>query len=176
MNPFRYLVGELRRKSDLQEELESHLNMAIADRKARGESPASARREALREFGNPALIADVTRKHWGWIRLEHITQDLRYAARQLRRTPGFTVSALLTLMLAIGANTAIFSLAYALLLRNLPVAQPEELVHVQLNMRAQMGQGKWLPTSDLSGGFFDVVAAEQKVFSGLCAWEKLSLI
>jgi len=175
MNPFRSLLGTLRRKSDLQEELESHLKMAIADRVARGESPASARREALHEFGNLALIADVTREHWGWIRLEHIAQDLRYAARQLRRTPGFTVSALLTLMLAIGANTAIFSLAYALLLRNLPVAQPEELVQVQLNMRAQMGQGKWLPTSDLSGGFFDVVAAEQKVFSGLCAWENAQL-
>jgi predicted permease len=175
MNPLRYLTRVLRSKSDLQEELESHLNMAIADRLARGESPTRARREALREFGNAALIADVTREHWGWVRLEHIVQDTRYAARQLRKTPAFTVSALLTLMLAIGANTAIFSLAYALLLKNLPVAQPEKLVQVQLNMRAQAGQGKWAPTPNLSGGFFDVVAAEQKVFSGVCGWDIVHL-
>jgi hypothetical protein len=74
MNPFRSLWNALRRKDDLSEELESHLRMAIADRIARGQSPADARREAKREFGNVPLIADVTRERWGWLRLENLLQ------------------------------------------------------------------------------------------------------
>lgn len=117
-----------RRKTDLREEIESHLKMATADRVARGESPAEARRAALREFGNVPLIADVTRERWGWLRLERLTQDLRFAMRQLRRTPAFTITVLLTLALGIGANTAIFTLVNSILLRNLPVADPKMLV------------------------------------------------
>jgi hypothetical protein len=74
MNPFRSLWNALRRKDDLSEELESHLRMAIADRIARGQSPADARREVKREFGNVPLIADVTRERWGWLRLENLLQ------------------------------------------------------------------------------------------------------
>ena len=120
----------LRRKSDLAEEFDSHLQMAIADRMARGQSPAEARASALREFGNVPMIADVTREQWGWLRLELLAQDIRYALRQLRRTPGFTVTVLLTLALGIGANSAIFTLVNAILLRNLPVTDPKNLIRV----------------------------------------------
>jgi hypothetical protein len=71
----RWLIQALGRKAELSEELESHLRMDVADRVARGESPAEARRAAMREFGNMPLIADVTREHWGWLRLEHLLQD-----------------------------------------------------------------------------------------------------
>lgn len=84
----------------------------------------------MREFGNLPLIADVTRERWGWLRLERLMQDLRYAVRQLRRTPGFTITVLLTLALGIGANAAIFTLVNAVLLKDLPVADPKTLVHV----------------------------------------------
>jgi macrolide transport system ATP-binding/permease protein len=119
-----------RRKADLREEIESHLKMATADRVARGESPAEARGAAMREFGNVPLIADVTREHWGWLRLERLTQDLRFAVRQLRRTPAFTMTVLLTLALGIGANAAIFTLVNAVLLKDLPVADPKTLLHL----------------------------------------------
>jgi macrolide transport system ATP-binding/permease protein len=120
----------LRRKADLRDEIQSHLNMATADRIACGESPETARRAAMREFGNVPLIADVTRERWGWLRLERLMQDLRFALRQLRRTPAFTCTVLLTLALGIGANAAIFTLVNSVLLRNLPVADPKTLVHL----------------------------------------------
>jgi macrolide transport system ATP-binding/permease protein len=119
-----------RRKTDLKEEIESHLKMATADRVARGQSPLIARREAMREFGNLPLVAEVTRERWGWLRLERLTQDLRFAVRQLRRTPAFTTTVLLTLALGIGANAAIFTLVNAVLLKDLPVADPKMLLHV----------------------------------------------
>ena len=76
------------------------------------------------------MIADVTREQWGWLRLELLVQDIRYALRQLRRTPGFTVTVLLTLALGIGANSAIFTLVNAILLRNLPVTDPKSLIRI----------------------------------------------
>ncbi|MGO4518486.1 ADOP family duplicated permease [Terriglobus sp. 2YAB30_2] len=126
MRLFRFL----RRKSDLTEELESHLKMAIAERVARGQSPEEARRAALHEFGNVPMIADVTRSQWGWLRLEQWLQDVRYALRQLRKEPGFTLTVVITLALGIGANTAIFTLVQGILLRSLPVSDPSRLYRV----------------------------------------------
>lgn len=120
----------LQRKSDLTEELESHLNMAVADRIARGESPAEARKSAMREFGNVPMVADVTRDQWGWLRLELLIQDVRYAARQLRLAPGFTLIVAMTLALGVGANTAIFTLLHGILLRSLPVNDPSKLYRI----------------------------------------------
>lgn len=126
MRLFRFL----RRKSDLTEEIESHLKMAIADRVARGQSPEDARRSAMQEFGNVPLIADATRDQWGWLRLELLMQDVRYALRQLRKEPGFTLTVVITLALGIGANVAIFTLVHGILLRSLPVNDPSRLYRI----------------------------------------------
>ncbi|MGB6192457.1 MAG: ABC transporter permease [Terracidiphilus sp.] len=117
-------------KESLSEELETHLQMAIAERVARGEEPAQARAAALREFGNLPLIEDVTRARWGWLWLENLLNDTRYALRQLRRAPAFTVTALLTLAFGIGANLGVFQLLYAVILAELPVPHPEEVVRI----------------------------------------------
>ena len=119
-----------RRKSDLAEEIETHLKMATADRTERGESPADARASAMREFGNVPLVAEITHDQWGWLRLELLMYDIRYALRQLRKTPGFTLTVVITLALGIGANTAIFTLVHGILLSSLPVNDPSLLYRI----------------------------------------------
>src|ERR1017187_8314029 len=82
------------------------------------------------QFASVPLVADVTHERWGWLRLERLVQDLRFAVRQLRRTPAFTTTVLLTLSLGIGANAAIFTLVNAVLMKDLPVADPKTLMHL----------------------------------------------
>jgi hypothetical protein len=119
-----------KRKAELDEEIQAHLQMDIQNRKDRGEFPEQARAAALREFGNIALIEDVTREAWGWVWLERLGQDLKYAFRQLRRSPVFTITVIATLTLGLGATAALFTVVDHVLLRPLPYEDSRQLVTI----------------------------------------------
>jgi len=127
---FIALFRRRRAEQELDAELQEFLDLAIEDKMRTGMSRESATRAARMELGSAPSVKDHVRDV-GWENIvETSWQDVRYAARTLRRSPGFTVVAVLSLALGIGANTAIFSLIDTLMLRSLPVSHPEQLVEV----------------------------------------------
>ena len=126
-----FLMRFAKRKAELDEEIQAHLEMDIQARRERGESAERARAAAMRELGNVALIEDVTREMWGWVWLERVGQDLRYAIRQLRRSPVFMVTVVATLALGLGATAAMFTVVDRVLLRPLPYEDSRQLVEIK---------------------------------------------
>ncbi|HXO18878.1 MAG TPA: ABC transporter permease [Thermoanaerobaculia bacterium] len=163
----RSLFRQASVEAELHRELGFHLEQQIEENVAAGMSPAEARYAALRAMGGLTQIAeecrDMRRTRW----MENLLQDLRYAARTLRLSPAFTAVAVLSLALGIGANTAIFSLIDALLLRRLPVSEPQGLV--ALGNPARTGS---LSEGSVRGDLFSVpmyreLRDRNRVFSGL---------
>jgi predicted permease len=152
-----------RREDELEEEIQSHLEMAARDRIERGETPDKAHGEARREFGNVSLVKDATRAIWGWMWVEQFAQDLRYGLRMLRRSPGFTAVAVLSLALGIGANSAVFSLIDALLLKHLPVKEPEQLYLIAHTGERGVSEANNFP-------LFEQMRDHSQSFSGLIAF------
>jgi predicted permease len=145
---------------DLTEEMSLHLEERIEQLQREGLTPREARRQARIAFGNLTLVQERSREVWRWPTLESIGSDIRLALRQLRRSPGFTLAAVLTLALAIGANAVVFSILNAFLLRPLDVAQPERLYQLQHGYEASAYQSypDYLDLRNLNRSFDSLVA------------------
>ena len=162
-----------RRAQRLDDEIQFHLEQQIAENISTGMTPKEARSAAMRTFGSPTFLKQETRDTWGWTWLEQIASDLRYGARMLRKNPGFTAVAVLTLALGIGANAAIFTVINAVMLRALPVHHPEELVTVGNPARVH-SWGTGTPRTDsFSYPLYREVRDNNQVFSSVLASSNL---
>jgi predicted permease len=148
--------------AEIDEELRFHIDARIADNTAAGMSAEEARSDALRRFGGAAAALEKSRDANMFVWLETALQDLRYAVRGFRKNPAFTATAVLSLALGIGANTAIFGLIDALMLRWLPVRDPQELLQLKL-VQARQRKGS---EASLSYTIVKALAAQEGIFAG----------
>src|SRR5438128_12106320 len=167
---FGGLFRKQRRDRDFSAEMDSHLQMHIEDNLRAGMSPAEARRQALIKLGGIEQTKESVRDGRSLPILETLLQDTRYGVRMLRKNPGFTAVAVLTLALGIGANTAIFSVVHAVLLKPLPYGNPDQLYNVfQAKPQEGVGGTGW------SYANFTELREQNRVFSEMAGSQQHQL-
>ena len=157
------------REQDLERELRSHVEAEAEEQRGRGADEEEARYAARRALGNTTLVSEDVREAWGWMWLERLAQDVRFGLRTLRKNPSFTITAVLSLALGIGANAAIFGMIDALVLRALPVSKPSELVQVMWNISGSQ-------SASFSYPVVQALAGHKELFSGVCGFSGNSLL
>ncbi len=153
MNFFR------RRQSRLQQEIEAHIAFEIEENLEVGMSPEEARHAAMKKFGSPQLTVERSREIWGLVWLERLLQDLRYALRTLKKSPGYTATVILTLAVGLGATATILAVVDSVLLRPVAIPHPEQLVMVQ-------GQNNTL----LADSQIEDLSHQSRIFSAVSAY------
>src|SRR5579875_3278349 len=160
---FLFLFQRDRMAKELADEMRLHLELRAEEHAASGMKRGEAEARARRAFGNVTRLSERGRAAWGWTFVETLASDLRYGFRTLRADSAFTVAAISSLALGIGANTAIFSILNAVMLRSLPVEDPQRLV--------QLVSGK---TGSFNGTYtnpvWEQVRDHQRAFSGAFAF------
>lgn len=152
------------RDDDLQREIRQHLELEAEEREADGVAPDDARRQAALAFGNVTTVREDARSMWWPLWVQHAGQDLRYAARVARRTPGFTLGAVLIFALGISTSTTVFSVLNAVVLAPLPFAQPDRLVRI-----VQTNSSRGVDAFSVSLPMLRDWQARSRSFSGVAA-------
>src|SRR5271170_3329755 len=159
--------------NDLAEEMREHLEEKIEQLTREGLSREDAEHAARRAFGNATVIEERGREVWQWPRLESVWADAKFAVRQLRKSPAFAATAVLTLALGIGANTGIFTLMHALLLKRLPVPDPDGIVRIALDIDSPNG-----PSRDVQLNIYLIQSIQRHTtsFSGIFGWSPYDFV
>jgi predicted permease len=169
MTWIKQLLSRRRLYGDLSAEIREHLEERIEELAANGMPRQEASAAARREFGNITLITEDSLGVWRWTFVENLLIDIRYGLRMLRKSPGFTLVAILTLALGIGANAAIFSMSDAVLLKQLPAKDPKQLVYFRLLTPENQG-------SSFSRTEFQQLRDASHSFSGMLAFDSTRVV
>jgi predicted permease len=170
MNSITRLFRRGQRYDDLSVSIQEHIAERTEELIAEGMPRTQAEQSARREFGNVALIEQKSREAWQWPALESILADLKFVLRRLRKSPGFTVTVLLTLAIGIGANTAVFSVLNSVLLRPLPYPEPQQLVSLHLDAPGAPGLAQFRSELRLSASMYLTFAAHDRAFQSVGVW------
>jgi predicted permease len=169
MSWMKQLFSRSRLYDDLSQEIREHLEERVEALVASGMSRLEASAAARREFGNVTLITEDSRSVWRWSFVENMLMDIRYGLRMLRKSPGFTLVAIVTLALGIGANAAIFSVSDAVLLKLLPAKNPRQLVYFRLRSPEEHG-------SSFSRTEFEQFRDASRSFAGMFAFDTTRVV
>jgi len=173
MNWLKRIFGRRDLYGELAAEMREHIDEKTEQLMRGGMSREDAEHAARRAFGNSTVIEQRSREVWQWPRLESVWADVRYALRQLRKSPGFAVTAVLTLALGIGANTGIFTLMHALLLKSLPIPEPDRLVRIALDIDSPNGVVSDQP---LNVFLLQSIQRHAKSLSGAFGWSSYDFV
>ena len=162
-----------RTSQDFAEEIKAHLELEADDLEREGLSQDEARWKARREFGNVRAVQERFYARGRWVWLDRLLRDVRFGLRSLRQSPGFSATAILTLALGIGANTAVFSVMNAVLLRSLPVSDPDRLVYLRTS-NPPRGTGTIDSNETFSYPVYDALRRQSRGLSPVMAYVPLS--
>lgn len=170
MNPLPRLFGRTRRYTDIDISIEEHIQERADELEGEGLPRKQAEQAARREFGNVVLLQQRSREQWQWPAFESLLADLKFTLRRLRKSPGFAITVLLTLAIGIGANTAVFSVIDAVLLRPLPYPNSDQLVSLWLDAPGAGGLANFASGLKLSPSMYFTFSQHNQTFQSMGIW------
>jgi hypothetical protein len=164
------ILSRKRRYDDLSISIQEHLEELIEEFMDEGMSRKEAEHAAKKKFGNPTVLTERSRQAWQWPILESLWADVKLCLRRLRKSPGFSITVLLTLAIGIGANTAVFSVINSVLLKPLPYPESDRLISVWMNAPGAGGLADFISGLRLSPSMYFTISEHNQTFESFGAW------